>query len=87
MKFTLCCSVIHSELFDIDLVYVTLGVILQGLLVRGPFLPCRTTPERALEGHLAPRDGIVCLQTDVGAGSLNIHDASFRWSAAGPHLT
>ena len=87
MKLTLCCGVIHSELFDIDLVYVTLGVILQGLLVRGPFLPCRTTPERALEGHLAPRDGIVCLQTDTGAGSLNIHDVSFRWSAAGPHLT
>ena len=40
MKFTLRCSVIHSELFDIDLVYVALGVILQRLFARGPFLPC-----------------------------------------------
>ena len=36
MKLTLCCGVIHSELFDIDLVYVTLGVILQGPVAREP---------------------------------------------------
>ena len=45
MKFTLRCSVIHFELFGIDLVYhhfvyVTLGVILQGPAAREPFLPC-----------------------------------------------
>ena len=64
---------IHSVLFDIDLLHVTLGVILQCVFPRALFASLNGARPTAFEPSGAD---VRTLQTDTRVDPLNIHEVT-----------